>query len=158
MLVWPATDEHHCISEASMPLVDHRRAALSALFQSNFCTGDKMCRDQQVQREHDDYWEAVTDVAESVIDDLDDADDEENQDELMTCLIAEKCDQHEYVIGNDLCIHTLRFSNNACAGFFDGTFAANKYARNAPFPFVDLAADAFEADVTDKVRKLLSDE
>lgn len=117
-----------------------------------------MCRNQPAQQEHDDYWEAVTDVAESVIDDLDDADDEENRDELMTRLIAEKCDQHEYVIGNDLSIHTLRFSNNACAGFFDGTFAANHYARNAQFPFTDLAADAFEADVTDKVRELLSDD
>lgn len=117
-----------------------------------------MCRDQQVQREHDDYWQAVTDVAESVIDDLDDADNEENQDELMTRLIAEKCDQHEFVIGNDLSIHTLKYSANACAGFFDGTFAASQYARNAAFPFVDLAADAFEADVIDKVRELLNDD
>lgn len=117
-----------------------------------------MCRDQQVQREHDDYWQAVTDVAESVIDDLDDADDEENQDELLIRLIAEKCDQHEYVIGNDLCIHTLKYSVNACAGFFNGTFAARQYARNAEFPFSALAADAFEADVTDKVRELLGDD
>ena len=117
-----------------------------------------MCQQQQAKQEHDDYWQAVTDVAESVIDDLDDADDEENQDELMTRLISEKCDQHECVIDNDLCIHTLKYSGNACAGFFDGTFAANQYARNAPFPFVDLAADAFEADVTDKVKELLCDE
>ena len=116
-----------------------------------------MCQ-EQAKQEHDDYWQAVTDVAESVIDDLDDADDEENQDELLIRLIAEKCDQHEYVIGNDLCIHTLKYSVNACAGFFDGTFAAHQYARNAQFPFVDLAADAFEADVTDKVRELLSED
>ena len=38
-----------------------------------------MCQ-EQAKQEHDDYWQAVIDVAESVIDDLDDADDEENQD------------------------------------------------------------------------------
>jgi len=97
-------------------------------------------------------------VAESVVSDLDDADDEDDRDELISRLIAEKCDQHEYVIGNDLCIHTLKYSGNACAGFFDGTFSANHYARNAEFPFTALAADAFEADVTDKVKELLGDE
>lgn len=115
-----------------------------------------MCRNQQAQQEHDDYWQAVTDVAENVVADLEDAD--EDQDECPTRLIAEKCDQHECVIGVDLCVQTLRYSNNVCAGFFDGTFAANQYARNAEFPFTDLAADAFEADVTDKVRELLCDE
>ncbi len=116
-----------------------------------------MCQQQQAKQEHDDYWQAVTDVAENVVADLD-ADDEDDRDELISRLIAEKCDQHEYVIGNDLCIHTLKYSSNACAGFFDGTFAGNQYARNAEFPFTDLAADAFEADVTDKVRELLGDE
>jgi hypothetical protein len=111
--------------------------------------------DEQAKQEYDDYWQAVTDVAENVIADLT---DDENRDELLTRLIAEKCDQHECVIGNDLCIHTLKYSANACAGFFDGTFAANHYARNAQFPFTDLAADAFEADVTDKVKELLNDE
>ncbi|RCS47659.1 hypothetical protein DTL42_14155 [Bremerella cremea] len=115
-----------------------------------------MCEQQQATQEHDDYWAAVTDVAENVVADLDDAEDD--RDECLTRLISEKCDQHEYVIGNDLCIHTLKYSANACAGFFDGTFAANQYARNAEFPFTDLAADAFEADVTDKVRELLGDE
>jgi len=114
-----------------------------------------MCQQQQAKREYDDYWAAVTDVAESVIDDLEDADEDEDRDELLTRLIADKCDQHEYVIGNELCIHTLKYSGNACAGFFDGTFAANQYARNAEFPFADLAADAFEADVTDKVKEML---
>ncbi len=109
------------------------------------------------ENEYDDYWQAVTDVAENVVADLE-SDEDEDRDELLTRLIAEKCDQHECVIGNDLCIHTLKYSNNACAGFFDGTFAANHYARNAQFPFSDLAADAFEADVTDKVKELLSDD
>lgn len=116
-----------------------------------------MCQ-EQAKQEHDDYWQAVTDVAENVVADLEDADDEDDRDELISRLIAEKCDQHDYVIGNDLCIHTLRYSNNACAGFFDGTFAANQYARNAEFPFTALAADAFEADVTDKVKELLGDD
>ena len=117
-----------------------------------------MCQQQQAKQENDDYWAAVTDVAENVVADLDDADDEDDRDDLLTRLIAEKCDQHEYVIGNDLCIHTLKYSGNACAGFFDGTFAASQYARNATFPFSDLAADAFEADVTDKAKELLGDE
>jgi hypothetical protein len=118
-----------------------------------------MCQQQQAKQEHDDYWQAVTDVAENVVADLENEDaDEDDRDELLTRLIAEKCDQHEYVIGVDLCIHTLKYSGNACAGFFDGTFAASHYARNAEFPFTDLAADAFEADVTDKVRELLGDE
>lgn len=111
--------------------------------------------DEQAKREHDDYWHAVTDVAENVVADLEDADEDEDRDELLSRLTAEKCDQHEYVIGNDLRIHTLKYSNNACAGFFDGTFAANHYARNASFPFADLAADAFETDVTEKVKALL---
>lgn len=115
-----------------------------------------MCNQQQAQQENDEYWQAITDVAENVVADLDA--DEDDRDELLTRLIAEKCDQHEYVIGNDLCIHTLKYSGNACAGFFDGTFAASQYARNAEFPFTDLAADAFEADVTDKVKELLGDE
>lgn len=115
-----------------------------------------MCQQQQANQESDDYWAAVTDVAENVIDDLEDAD--EDRDECLTRLIAEKCDQHEYVIGVDLCIHTLKYSSNACAGFFDGTFTASQYARNAEFPFTNLAADAFEADVTNKVKELLGDE
>ncbi|MCB9951400.1 MAG: hypothetical protein H6824_10505 [Planctomycetaceae bacterium] len=111
-----------------------------------------MCQ-EQAKQEHDDYWQAVTDVAENVVADL--GDDEEDRDERLTRVIAEKCDQHYYVIGNELCIHTLKYSGNACAGFFDGTFAANHYARSAEFPFTDLAADAFEADVTDTVKELL---
>lgn len=116
-----------------------------------------MCQQNEAQQQNDEYIQAVIDVAENVVADLEDSDDED-RDELLTRLIAEKCDQHEYVIGNDLCIHTLKYSNNACAGLFDGTFAANHYARNAQFPFTDLAADAFEADVTDKVKELLNDE
>lgn len=116
-----------------------------------------MCQ-QQAKQESDDYWAAVIDVAENVVADLEDAADEDDRDELISRLIAEKCDQHEYVIGVDLCIHTLKYSSNACAGFFDGTFAGNQYPRNAEFPFTDLAADAFEADVTDKVKELLGDE
>ncbi len=137
-----------------MPRVDHPTGGSLGPFHFNFCNGGLMRPDEQAKQESDDYWQAVTDVAENVVADLED-DDGEDRDELLTRLIAEKCDQHEYVIGNELCIHTLNYSNNACAGFFDGTFAANQYARNAEFPFTDLAADAFEADVTDKVKELL---
>lgn len=114
-----------------------------------------MCQ-EQAKQEHDDYWQAVTDVAENVVAELE-ADDDNDRDELISRLIAEKCDQHDFVIGVDLCIHTLKYSGNACAGFFDGTFAASQYARNAEFPFTALAADAFEADVTDKVKELVGD-
>lgn len=118
-----------------------------------------MCQQQQAKQEHDEYWAAVTDVAKNVVADLENEDaHEDDRDELLTRLIAEKCDQHEYVIGNDLCIHTLKYSGSACAGFFDGTFAASQYTRDAEFPFTDLAADAFEADVCDKVKELLGDE
>lgn len=110
---------------------------------------------QQAQQEHENYWQAVTDVAERVVDDYEA--DEDADDELLTRLINEKCDQHDYVIGNELCIHTLKYSDNACAGFFDGTFAANQYGRTDDFPFTDLAADAFEADVTAKVGELLGE-
>jgi hypothetical protein len=45
-----------------------------------------------------------------------------------------------------------------CSGFFDGRFDANYYARIAQLSFTDIAADAFEADVTDKVWKRLIDD
>ena len=39
--------------------------------------------DEQAKQENDDYWHAVTDVAENVIADLEDADDENDRDELI---------------------------------------------------------------------------
>ncbi|MEZ5944913.1 MAG: hypothetical protein R3C18_26310 [Planctomycetaceae bacterium] len=132
--------------------MDHPRAAPSVSSNPKVVL-EKACANSS-KPSRNDYWQAVTDVAENVVADLED-DDENDRDELISRLIAEKCDQHDYVIGVDLCIHTLRYSNNSCAGFFDGTFAANHFARNAEFPFSDLAADAFEADVSDKVNELL---
>ena len=113
--------------------------------------------DEIARQKHANYWHAVNDVAENVVADLNDA-DEEGQDEFLCQFIAEKCDQHDYVIRDDLNIHTLLYSNNACAGFFDGTFAANQYARSDNFPFADLAAGAFEADVADKVKQMLAED
>lgn len=107
--------------------------------------------------QRDDYWDAVNDVAERVFLEVSES-DEEDRDESVVQLISENCDQHEYVIHNELQIHTLLYSRNACAGFFDGTFAANQYGRSDDFPFADLAADAFVADVTNKVRQFLDDQ
>lgn len=114
-------------------------------------------RDKQTQQEFNDFWHAVLDVAENVVAELNDADPDDDRDELLSRLISERCDQHDCVIRDDLNIQTLLYSQNPCAGFFDGTFAASQYGRGDSFPFSALAADAFEADVTDKVKQLLDE-
>lgn len=99
------------------------------------------------------YWSAVEDVAEHIVAEFNDADDED-RDELLTRLVNEHTEQHDYVIGTELQIHTLQFSNHPCASFFHGTFK-NRYDIHDCFPFQVFAADAFEADVKDKVLELL---
>lgn len=103
------------------------------------------------------YRQAVLDVAENVVAELNDADTDIDRDELLTQLIDERCDQHDYVINDELQIHTLLYSNHPCAGFFNGTFSARGRNSTDSFPFAELAADAFEMDVTEKVRELLED-
>lgn len=95
-------------------------------------------------------------MAENVVAELADADTDNDRDELLIQLIGERCDQHGYVINDELQIHTLLYSQNPCAGFFNGTFKSD-YASGDNFPFADFAADAFEMDVIDKVRELLEE-
>ena len=112
--------------------------------------------DEKTQREIDDYRQAVQDVAENVVAELQDADPDDDRDELLTQLIDERCEQHDYVIGTELQIHTLLYSNHPCAAFFSGTYKSDFNSTDS-FPFADFAADAFEMDVIDKVKELLDD-
>lgn len=99
------------------------------------------------------YWSAVENVAEHIVAEFNDADDED-RDELLTRLVNEHTEQHDYVIGTELQIYTLQFSNHPCASFFHGTFKT-RYDIHDSFPFQAFAADAFEEDVKDKVLELL---
>jgi len=108
--------------------------------------------------EHDDYWQAVIDVAENVVAELNDADADEDRDELLARLIHERTDQHDYVIQDDLQTHTLQHSQHPCAALFNGTLVGHQYQPGDNFPFAAFAADAFEADVITKVKLLLGQE
>ena len=110
----------------------------------------------ETHQQIEDYWSAVEDVAENIVAEVNDADPEEDRDELLLRLLDEHTEQHEYVINTDFQIHTLQFSNHPCASFFHGTFK-NEYAIHDSFPFQVFAADAFEADVKDKVLELLDE-
>jgi len=111
----------------------------------------------QAKQQHDDYWQAVTDVAENVVAEFRDTDDEddEDRDELLTRLVHESIDQHDYVIRDDLQVHTLQHSKHPCAALFNGTLLGSRYHPGDSFPFAAFAADAFEMDVTQKVKELL---
>ena len=113
--------------------------------------------DEKTQREIDDYRQAVKDVAENVVAELQDADPDEDRDEHLTQLIDERCDQHDYVINDELQIQTLLYSNHPCAAFFSGTYKSDHNSTDS-FPFADFAADAFEMDVTENVKQLLEEE
>ena len=112
--------------------------------------------DEQTRQDCDNYRQAVQDVAENVVDELTDVDTDIDHDELLTQLIDERCDQHDYVINDELQIHTLLYSQNPCAAFFNGTFKSD-HASTDNFPFADFAADAFELDVATKVKQLLEE-
>lgn len=109
------------------------------------------------QRQHDseDYWQAVEDLAEQIVEELNDA-EEEDRNELFHRLLHENTDQHQYVINDDLQLHTLRHSKNPCAALFNGTLSGG-YQSTDDFPFAAFAGDAFEADVSEKVAELLED-
>jgi hypothetical protein len=107
----------------------------------------------QAKQNHDNYWLAVTDVAENVVSELEDTD--EDRDELLTRLVHEATDQHDYVIRDDLQIQTLQHSQHPCAALFAGTLLGNHYRPGDSFPFAAFAADAFEMDVSQKVKELL---
>lgn len=106
--------------------------------------------------EHDDYWQAVQHVAESIFTELEDTD--EDRDELLTRLVDEHTDQHHYVIRDDLQIHTLQHSQHPCAAIFNGTVLGNRYQPGDNFPFAAFAADAFAADVASKVKEMLGED
>ena len=106
--------------------------------------------------DHDNYWQAVHDGAESILAELEDTD--EDQDELLTRLVDEYTDQHDYVIQDDLQIHTLQYSQNPCAAIFNGTVLSNRYQPGDDFPFAAFAADAFAADVASKVKEMLGED
>ena len=112
--------------------------------------------DNQAKREHDDYWQAVADVAEGIIAELEDTD--EDRDELLHRLVHEATDQHDYVIRDDLQTQTLQHSQHPCAALFNGTLIGHPYCPGDNFPFAAFAADAFEMDVTQKVRESLGEE
>ena len=110
----------------------------------------------QAKQEHDDYWQAVNDVAEAVVAELEDTD--EDQDESLTRLVHEATDQHDCVVRDDLQIQTLQQSQHPCAALFNGTLLGHHYLPSDSFPFAAFAADAFEADVIQQVKELLGEE
>lgn len=107
--------------------------------------------------QHDNYWQAVTDVAENIVAELQNADPEEDRDELLHRLLHENTDDHDYLIRDDLQIHTLLYSQHPCAALFNGTLLGERFRPGDNFPFASFAAEAFEMDVRQKVRRLLVD-
>ena len=108
--------------------------------------------------DHDNYWQAVADVAENVVAEMADADPDEDRDELLARLVHERTDQHDYVIRDDLQVHTLQYSQHPCAALFHGTLLGHQYQPGDNFPFDALAADTPEADVIATVKELLDEE
>jgi hypothetical protein len=112
-------------------------------------------RNHQAQQEHDDYWQAVTDVAEQIVVKLQDTDDD--RDELLHRLLHENTDDHDYVIRDDLQIQTLQQSKHPCAALFNGTLLGERHRPTDNFPFAAFAAEAFEMDVAEQVKELLDE-
>ena len=108
-------------------------------------------------KQHDAYWQAVADVAEQIVAEVQDADPEDNRDELLHRLLHENTDDHEYVVCNELQIQTLQYSQHPCAALFNGTLLAKHHLPGNNFPFASFAAEAFEMDVAAKVKKLLGE-
>jgi hypothetical protein len=104
----------------------------------------------QAQQDNDNYWLAVQEVAERIVDELNDADEDRN--ELLHRLLHENTDQHDYAINDGLQVHTLFYSKHPCAALFNGTLP--KYQSTDNFPFAAFAAEALEADVAEKVKEL----
>lgn len=106
--------------------------------------------------EHDNYWQAVSDVAENIVAELRDASEGE-RDELLHRLLHENTDDHDYVVRDDLQIQTLQYSQHPCAALFNGTLLGERFRPGDNFPFASFAAEAFEMDVRQKVGSLLGD-
>ncbi len=98
--------------------------------------------------------DVVPNAAHHILAELEDTD--EDRDELLIRLVDESTDQHHYVIRDDLQIHTLQHSQNPCATIFNGTLG--NYLPGDNFPFAAFAADAFAADVANKVKGMLSED
>ena len=113
--------------------------------------------DAQIQEQHDNYWQAVTDVAEQIVAEVRDADPDQDRDELLHRLLHEKTDDHDYVVRDDLQVQTLQHSQHPCAALFNGTLLAERRRPGDNFPFASFAAEAFEMDVSAKVKKLLGE-
>jgi hypothetical protein len=107
--------------------------------------------------QHDNYWQAVADVAEQIVAEVRDANPDEDRDELLHRLLHENTDDHDYVVRDDLQIQTLQFSQHPCAALFNGTMLGGRYRPGDNFPFASFAAEAFEMDVRQKVGTLLGD-
>ena len=110
---------------------------------------------EQAQQDSDNYWKAVADLAEQIVEELDEAEGGD-RDELLHRLLHENTDQHDYVINDELQLHVLRHSKHPCAALFNGTLG-HSYQSTDDFPFAAFAGDAFEADVSEKVNELLED-
>jgi len=109
-------------------------------------------RPNEAQQDNDNYWQAVTDVAEQIVEELNEAEDDQN--DLLHELLHDNTDQHDYVINDVLQLHTLQHSKNPCAALFNGTLGSS-YQSTDNFPFSSFAGDAFKADVAAKVNELL---
>ena len=109
----------------------------------------------KLNEQQDNYWQAVTDVAEQIVAEVRDADPDEDRDELLHRLLHEKTDDHNCVVRDDLQIQTLQYSQHPCAALFNGTLLAERHQPGDNFPFAKFAAEAFEMDVSAKVGKLL---
>jgi predicted transcriptional regulator len=110
---------------------------------------------EQAQQDSDNYWQAVENLAEQIVEELGDA-EADDRDELLHRLLHENTEQHEYVINDDLQLHVLRHSKHPCAALFNGTLSGGHQSTD-DFPFAAFAGDAFEADVSAKVKELLDE-
>ena len=91
----------------------------------------------KTNEQHDAYWQAVANVAEQIVAELQDAEPDEDRDELLHRLLHENIDDHDYVVRDDLQIQTLQYSQHPCAALFNGTLLANDSARRQ-FPLRQL--------------------
>ena len=114
-----------------------------------------MRSNEQSQQDSDNYWQAVEQLAEQIVDELNEA-EPGDRDELLHRLLPENTDQHDYVINDELQLHTLRHSKHPCSALFNGTLSGG-YQSTDDFPFAAFAGHAFEADVSEKVKELLGE-
>jgi hypothetical protein len=110
---------------------------------------------EQARQDSDNYGQAVEGVAEQIVGELNET-EPDDRDELLHRLLHESTDQHDYVINDELQLHTLRHSKHPCAALFNGTLSGG-YQSTDNFPFAEIAGEAFEADVSAKVKELLGE-